>query len=212
MKNMKILFVSIGLFLSLTVHAQEKSLYYFQEVGTLEIGPRIGFTTSAIISTGDPNIARGVKLGIVAGIFGRKQLTDQWAINTDFSYSTRGNKNDVINLENSYIDLSVVVVRNVKYRMFNNDMTFDFFLGPGLSFNLNSEFKESNIPVNPFISPQEFNVVIGGALPFGPILLTATNRLGLTNLLGNPSQGSKWTSFTTEWTIAYRFKQKKALK
>lgn len=208
MKIVKILFGSIGLFLSLTVHAQEKSLYYFQEAGTLEIGPRIGFTTSAIISTGDPNIAQGVKPGIVAGIFGRKQLTDQWALNTDFSYSTRGNKNDVSNIENSYIDLSVVMVRNVKYRMFNNDMTFDFFLGPGLSFNLNSE---GIIPGNP-ISPQEFNVVIGGALPFGPILLTATNRIGLTNLLGNPSQGSKWTSFTTEWTIAYRFKQKKALK
>jgi Outer membrane protein beta-barrel domain len=182
-------------------------LYYFQEAKTWEFGPRIGFTTSMINSKGDPNIQRGIKMGIVGGVFVRYQLADQWALHTDISYSTRGNKNDALNIQNGYIDISIVPVRNWNYRMFNGDHTFDFFLGPGISLLTTSQDKSGNISdLKSQISSTEFNVVIGGALPFGPFLLTATNRLGMTNLLGSPSANASWNGFVTEWSIAYRFK------
>ncbi len=85
-------------------------------------------------------------------------------------------------------------------------MTFDFFLGPGISFLTKAQEKDSNTDRSNSISSTEFNIVIGGSLPFGPVLLTATNRLGMTNLLSNPISGSTWAGFTTEWTAAYRFK------
>ncbi len=76
-----------------TLQAQD-NLYYFQEAKTWEFGPRIGFTTSMINSTGDPNIQRGIKVGLTGGIFARYQLADQWALHTDLGYSTRGNKSE----------------------------------------------------------------------------------------------------------------------
>jgi outer membrane protein with beta-barrel domain len=204
MRNLYILLFL--LFLVDQVQAQS-NLYYFQEAKTWEYGPRIGFTTSMINSKGDPNIQRGIKMGLVGGVFVRYQLADQWALQTDISYSTRGNKNDILNIENSYIDFSIVPVRNWNYRMFKGDHTFDFFLGPGISFLTTSEDKSGNISdLESLVSSTEFNVVIGGSLPFGPFLLTATNRLGMSNLLGTPLPGSNWYSFVTEWSVAYRFK------
>jgi hypothetical protein len=184
-------------------------MYYFQEAKTWEFGPRIGFTTSIINSKGDPNIQRGIKMGLVGGIFARYQLADQWALHSDLSYSTRGNKNDVTNIESSYVDFSIVPTRNIKYKMFSGDHTFDFFVGPGISFLTSSKDKSGNLSnITDFLSSTEFNVVIGGSLPFGPVLLTATNRMGLSSLIGPPttSSNSSWLSFTTEWTAAYRFK------
>ena len=187
----------------------QSNLYYYQEAKTWEFGPRIGFTTSMINSKGDPNIQRGIKMGLVGGIFARYQLADQWALHSDLSYSTRGNKNDVTNIENGYIDLSIVPTRNIKYMMFGGEHTFDFFLGPGISFLTTSEDKSGNLSnITDFLSSTEFNIVLGGTLPFGPFLLTATNRIGISNLIGPPaaSTSSSWNSFTTEWTAAYRFK------
>lgn len=183
------------------------NLYYYQDAKTWEFGPRIGFTTSIINSKGDPNLEKGIKLGLVGGIFARYQLADQWALHSDLSYSTRGNKSASNNIQNNYIDFSVVPVRNVKYRMFNKEHTFDFFIGPGISFLTDSEDKTGNFgDLETGLASTEFNVVIGGGLPFGPFLLTATNRIGISNLLGTPVADSKWNGFVTEWTIAYRFK------
>ena len=183
------------------------TLYYYQEASTWEFGPRIGFTTSIINSKGDPNLQKGVKMGLVGGVFARYQLADRWALHGDLSYSTRGNKSESNNIENGYVDFSVVPVRIWKYKMFNKEHTFDFFIGPGISFLTSSEDKSGNISeLESQLSTTEFNVVIGGGLPFGPFLLTATNRIGVSNLLASPVGDSKWNSFTTEWTIAYRFK------
>lgn len=184
----------------------QDNLYYFQEAKTWEFGPRIGFTTSMINSTGEPNVKRGIKLGLVGGVFARYQLVGQWALHSDLSFSTRGNKSESGNFENSYVDFSVVPVRNVKYKMFGQDITFDFFLGLGISFLTKAQEKVGNTDTSNTISSTEFNIVIGGSLPFGPVLLTATNRIGMTNLLSNPISGSTWAGFTTEWTAAYRFK------
>ena len=87
------------------------NLYYYQEAKTWEFGPRIGFTTSLINSKGDPNLDKGVKLGLVGGIFARYQLADRWALHGDLSFSTRGNKSESNNIENGYVDFSVVPVR-----------------------------------------------------------------------------------------------------
>ena len=200
--------IGLILFLPLTGISQS-NLYYYQEAKSWEFGPRIGFTTSMINSKGDPNIQRGVKVGLVGGIFARYQLADQWALHSDLSYSTRGNKNDVTNIENGYVDFSIVPTRNIKYMMFGGEHTFDFFIGPGISFLTNSEDKSGNLSnITDFLSSTEFNIVLGGSLPFGPVLLTATNRIGVTSLIGPPvaSSESSWNSFTTEWTIAYRIK------
>lgn len=201
----KMLFMLLAITGLSTLQAQD-NLYYFQEANTWEFGPRIGFSTSMINSTGDPNIQRGIKLGLVGGVFARYQLAEQWAINSELSYSTRGNKSESGNFENSYIDFSIVATRNVKYQMFGGDHTFDFFIGPGISFLTNGQEKDNNIDTTNSLSSTEFNIVIGGSLPFGPILLTATNRVGMTDLLANPNPGSTWAGFTTEWTVAYRFK------
>ena len=183
------------------------NLYYYQEAKTWEFGPRVGFTTSIINSKGEPNLEKGIKLGLVGGVFARYQLADRWALHGDLSYSTRGNKAESNNIENGYVDFSVVPVRIWKYQMFNKEHTFDFFIGPGISFLTSSEDKTGNITdLESSLSSTEFNMVIGGGLPFGPFLLTATNRIGVSNLLGSPVGDSKWYSFTTEWTIAYRFK------
>ena len=196
----------VGVMLTSPAIAQG-NLYYYQDAKTWEFGPRIGFTTSIINSKGDPNLEKGIKLGLVGGVFARYQLADQWALHSDLSYSTRGNKSASNNIQNNYIDFSVVPVRNVKYRMFKKEHTFDFFIGPGISFLTSSEDKSGNISeIESQLSNTEFNVVIGGGLPFGPFLLTATNRIGLSNLLGTPVGDSKWNGFVTEWTIAYRFK------
>lgn len=204
--NLYLLILIVGVMLTNTVFAQG-NLYYYQDAKTWEFGPRIGFTTSIINSKGDPNLEKGIKMGIVGGIFARYQLADQWALHSDLSYSTRGNKSASNNIHNSYVDFSVVPVRNVKYRMFNKEHTFDFFIGPGVSFLTSSEDKSGNISeIESQLSSTEFNVVIGGGLPFGPFLLTATNRIGVSNLLGTPVADSKWNGFVTEWTIAYRFK------
>lgn len=201
----KILFILLTIFSVSPLQAQD-NLYYFQEAKTWEFGPRIGFATSMINSTGDPNIQRGIKLGLVGGVFMRYQWAEQWALHSDLSYSTRGNKSESANFENAYVDFSVVPTRNVKYKMFGNEHTFDFFLGPGVSFLTSAQEKDSSTDTTNSLSSTEFNIVIGGSLPFGPILLTATNRAGRTNLLSNPSSKSTWFSFTTEWTAAYRFK------
>ncbi len=132
-KNRALVFLSFLVFCSLNVFSQD-GLYYFQPEKTWELGGRIGFTTSMINSKGDPNIQRGIKLGLTGGVFARYQMAEQWALHTDLGYSIRGNKSESGNIENSYIDFSVVPVRNVKYSMFGNEMTFDFFLGPGISF------------------------------------------------------------------------------
>ena len=183
------------------------NLYYYQEAKTWEFGPRIGFTTSMINSKGEPNLEKGIKLGLVGGVFVRYQLVDRWALHSDLSYSTRGNKSESNNIENGYVDFSIVPVRIWKYRMFNKEHTFDFFVGPGISFLTSTEDKTGNInDLESGLSSTEFNVVIGGGLPFGPFLLTATNRIGVSNLLGTPLGDSKWNGFVTEWTIAYRFK------
>ena len=183
------------------------NLYYYQEAKTWEFGPRIGFTTSMINSKGEPNLEKGIKIGLVGGVFARYQLADRWALHSDLSYSTRGNKSESNNIENGYVDFSIVPVRIWKYRMFNKEHTFDFFVGPGISFLTSTEDKTGNInDLESGLSSTEFNVVIGGGLPFGPFLLTATNRIGVSNLLGTPLGDSKWNGFVTEWTIAYRFK------
>lgn len=191
---------------SFSLKAQD-NIYYYQAVKTWEVGPRIGFSTSIINSTGDPNIQRGIKLGLVGGVFARYQVADQWAFHSDLSYSVRGNKSESGNIESGYVDFSMVPVRNVKYKMFGNEHTFDFFLGPGISF-LTSSIDKTNPPIDmtDVFPSAEFNIVIGGSLPFGPVLLTATNRVGMTNLLGKIISSSTWFSFTTEWTAAYRFK------
>jgi len=188
----------------------QENLYYYQEAKTWEFGPRIGFTTSIINSKGNPNLEKGIKLGLVGGIFARYQLADQWALHADLAYSTRGNKSQSNNIENSYIDFSVVATRNIKYNMFKHEHTFDFFIGPGVSFLTSSEDKSGNISeLESQLSGTEFNVVLGGALPFGPFLLTATNRIGVSNLLGTPQADSKWNGFVTEWSVAYRLNKKK---
>jgi hypothetical protein len=187
--------------------AAQDNLYYYQEAKTWELGPRIGFTTSLINSKGDPNLQKGIKMGIVGGVFGRYQLADQWALHGDLSYSIRGNKSESNNIESGYVDFSVVPVRNWKYNMFGKEHTFDFFIGPGISILTSSEDKSGNISeLESELSSTEFNVVIGGGLPFGPFLLTATNRIGVSNLLGTPVADSKWNGFVTEWTVAYRFR------
>jgi outer membrane protein with beta-barrel domain len=191
---------------SITSLQAQDNLYYYQEAKTLEFGPRIGFTTSMINSTGQPGLQRGIKLGLVGGVFARYQMANQWALHTDLSFSTRGNKSESGNFENSYVDFSIVPVRNVKYKMFGNVHTFDFFVGPGLSFLTKSIEKDSNNDTSNILSSTEFNIVVGGSLPFGSVLLTATNRLGMSNLLDNPIADSTWAGFTTEWTAAYRFK------
>lgn len=200
--------LAIILFLPLTGLSQG-SLYYFQEAKTWEFGPRIGFTTSIINSKGDPNIQKGIKMGVVGGVFARYQLANQWALQGDLGYSIRGNKNDVTNIESGYVDFSIVPTRNIKYRMFGRDHTFDFFIGPGISFLTSSNDKSGNISnITDFLSSSEFNVVVGGSLPLGRVLLTATNRIGISNLIGSPTASSdaSWHSFSTEWTAAYRFK------
>ena len=121
------------------------NLYYYQAAKTWEFGPRIGFTTSVINSKGEPNLEQGIKMGLVGGIFARYQLADQWALHSDLSYSTRGNKAASNNIENGYVDFSVVPVRNVKYNMFKKEHTFDFFIGPGISILTSSEDKSGNI-------------------------------------------------------------------
>lgn len=191
-------------FCTFPLKAQDK-IYYYQAVKTWEFGPRIGFSTSIINTTGDPNIQRGIKMGLVGGVFVRYQLADQWALHSDLSYSIRGNKSESGNIESGYVDFSVVPLRNVKYKMFGKEHTFDFFLGPGISFLTNSIDKtKPPIDYTDVFPSTEFNIVIGGSLPFGPVLLTATNRAGMTNLLGKISP-STWFSFSTEWTAAYRF-------
>ena len=201
-----IIAILISVVSSLSLQAQD-NLYYFQEVKTWEFGPRIGFTTSMINSTGDPNIQRGIKLGLVGGVFARYQLADQWALHTNLSYSTRGNKSETGNIENSYVDFSIVPVRNVKYKMFNADMTFDFFAGPGISFLTKAVNKDDlTVDMKQLLPETEVNLVIGGSLPFGPVLLTATNRVGFTNLYGKVLNETTWFSFSTEWTAAYRFR------
>jgi hypothetical protein len=205
-RNLGLLIIIAGIGITNSLFAQG-NLYYYQEAKTWDIGPRIGFTTSLINSKGDPNLEKGIKLGLVGGIFARYQLADQWALHSDLSYSTRGNKSASNNIENGYVDFSIVPVRNVKYRMFKKDHTFDFFIGPGISFLTTSEDKSGNISeLESQLASTEFNVVIGGGLPFGPFLLTATNRIGVSNLLGTPIADSKWNGFVTEWTVAYRFK------
>lgn len=202
----KFLFTMISIMSLSTLYAQD-NLYYYQEANTWEFGPRVGFTTSMINSTGDPNIQKGIKLGLVGGVFARYQMAEQWALHTDFSYSTRGNKSESGNFENRYIDFSIVPVRNVKYKMFNKDMTFDFFLGPGISFLTKAVDKDDlAVDMKQLLPSTEFNIVLGGSLPFGPMLLTATNRIGMTNLIGKVISSSTWFSFSTEWTAAYRFK------
>ncbi len=191
---------------SLNLLAQD-NLFYCQAAKTWEFGPRIGFTTSIINSKGDNNIERGVKLGLAGGVFARYQWADQWALHSDLSYSTRGNKSKTGNWENSYIDFSAVPLRNVKYSMFNQDMTFDFFVGPGISFLFDAVDKDNaDNDLKQLLPSTEFNLVFGGSLPFGPVLLTATSRVGLTNLFGKVSSSTTWYSFSTEWTAAYRFK------
>ena len=204
--NYKIVF--LGILISVPVLGLSQSnMFYYQPEKTWEYGPRIGFTTSMINSKGDPNIQRGVKLGIVGGLFSRYQLTNQWAIQGDLSYSTRGNKNNITNIENSYVDFSITPVRNVRYRMFKQDMTFDFFIGPGISFNTSTKEKLGVISnLNGQLSTTEINLVMGGGFPIGPVLLYATTRFGISNLLDNPLTGSTWNGFTTEWTASYRFK------
>ena len=141
------------------------------------------------------------------GVFARYQWAEQWALHTDLGYSVRGNKSESGNFENSYVDFSIVPVRNVKYKMFNTDMTFDFFVGPGISFLVSAEDKTNpTIDMTDVFPSTEFNIVIGGSLPIGPVLLTATNRVGMTNLIGKVISSTTWFSFTTEWTAAYRFK------
>jgi hypothetical protein len=185
------------------------NMYYFQEAKTWEFGPRIGFTTSIINSKGDPNIQKGIKMGLVGGLFARYQWANQWALQGDLGYSTRGNKNDVTNIQSGYVDFSIMPTRNIKYRMFGGDHTFDFFVGPGVSFLTSSKDKSGNLSnITDFLSSSEFNIVVGGSLPLGHFMLTATNRIGVSNLLGPSmaSSESSWHSFTTEWTAAYRFK------
>jgi Outer membrane protein beta-barrel domain len=206
MKQLYLAFSFIA-FLALNNGFAQNGLYYYQEVKTWEFGPRIGFTTSIINSKGEPNLESGIKMGIVGGIFARYQLADQWALNGNLSFSTRGNKSASANIENGYVDFSVVPLRNVKYRMFNIDHTFDFFVGPGVSILTGSQDKSANIPdLKNNLTDIEYNIVIGAGLPFGPFLLTATTRIGVYNLIESPLQGSKWHSISTEWTAAYRFK------
>ncbi len=200
------LVIILGISLAVPVNGQG-NLYYYQEAKTWDFGLRVGFTTSMINAKGTPNLDGGIKLGLAGGLFGRYQLADQWAMQGDLSFSTRGNKNESTNITNSYLDFNLVMVRNIKYRMFKQEMTFDFFLGPGISY-LAVTRDESALLANlgDNFTASEFNLVIGGGLPFGPVLLLATTRLGLTNLLASPASGTVWYGFTTEWTIAYRFR------
>ena len=200
----------LGLTLTKQQGFAQGSIYYYQEPDTWELGPRIGFTTSLINSKGNPELEKGIKMGIVGGVFVRYQLGRLWAFHTDLSYSTRGNKSASSNIENSYIDYSIVPVRIVEYGMFKREHAFDFFLGPGVSFLVNSQDKSGNInDLEAKLAPVEFNVVVGGTLALGPVLLTATNRIGVSDLMNASIPGSKWSSFSTEWTIAYRFKIKR---
>lgn len=202
----KIAVLAIVFTLSLKVNGQD-NFYYYQESKTWEFGPRIGFTTSIINSKGSPSLESGIKIGLVGGVFARYQLADQWAVHGNISFSTRGNKSTSSDIQNSNVDFSITPVRNIKYRMFKKDMTFDFFVGPGISFLTNAIDKVNTaVDVEQLQSSSEFNLVIGGSLPIKHFLLTATNRIGLTNLLDNPIMKSSWGSFTTEWSVAYRFK------
>ncbi len=205
-KNRVLAFLSLFFFCSLKVFSQE-GLYYFQPAKTWELGGRVGFTTSIINSKGEPDLERGVKLGLTGGVFARYQWAEQWALHTDLGYSIRGNKSESGNFENGYIDFAVTPVRNVKYKMFGNEMTFDFFLGPGISF-LTSAVDKDNLAIDmqQLLPSTELNIVIGGGLPLGPILLTATSRVGMTNLFRKVVNDSPWFSFSTEWTAAYRFR------
>jgi len=188
----------------------QEDLFYYQEVNTWDFGPRLGFTTSVINSKGNNSFERDIFLGWVAGAFVRYQLAEQWALQGDLSYSLRGSKraSSDAKLRNNYIDLSAVMVRNVKYRMFKNDLTFDFFLGPGISYLVRSELDEAGQQVDykDQLASTEFNIVIGGGLPIGPFMLMAYTRFGVVNLLESPTDDTMvWHSITTEWTASYRF-------
>lgn len=209
MKRILLQFAVLGIvFCAFVISAMaQENMYYYQPVKTLEFGPRLGFTTSLINSKGSPNIQRGVKLGITAGVFLRYQWAEQWALHSDLGYSIRGNKSNSGNFENKYIDFAISPVRNIKYKMFGHKHTFDLFAGPGVSF-LTSAVDKDNLSVDmkQLLPSAEFNIVLGGSLPLGPVLLTATNRVGATNLLKKVYSDDSWFSFSTEWTIAYRIK------
>jgi Outer membrane protein beta-barrel domain len=195
--------------LSPSSYSQE-DLFYYQEVKTWDIGPRLGFTTSIINSKGNNSFERDVIMGLVGGVFARYQIADQWAIQGDLSYSSRGSKrkSSDAKLRNNYIDFSTVMVRNVKYRMFKNDLTFDFFLGPGISYLIRSELQENGekLGFEDQMASTELNIVVGGGLPMGPLLLMAYTRFGVVNLLDNPVDNTMiWHSISTEWTASYRF-------
>lgn len=195
------------LLLSMNIALAQDNLFYYQATGTWDFGPKIGFTTSLINSKGQEGIQQGVRLGLVGGVFTRYQVADQWGLQIDLSYSSRGNKSTDEAYKNDYLDISFTPVYNVKYRMFEKDMTFDVFAGIGASFLAQAKFEMGELELNnkDFISNTAFNIIVGGSLPFGPFLLTATTRFGVKNLLAEPSPGSKWHSISTEWTAAYRF-------
>ena len=199
-------FVLAVLFSAANVQSQS-NLYYYQQEGTWDFGPKVGFTTSIINTKGPEGLKSGVRLGLVGGFFARYQIASQWGLHGDISYSSSGNKSDDGIYKNDYIDIAFAPVYNVKYRMFKKDMTFDIFAGAGVSFLTKAEFELGELVLDNsnFINDTSINIIAGGSLPFGPFLLTATTRFGVKNLLTEPVPNSKWHSISTEWTAAYRF-------
>ena len=178
---------------------------FYQETGTFTFGPRTGFTTSIINAKEDGFGNPKIRLSFMGGLFGRYQLSERWAVQLEGSYSPRGSGfSSSPQIDLAYFDVPVMLVYNVRYKMFKKPFTFDMMVGAQPSFLLTAESGDADVS-NSFESTG-FELVIGSGFPMGRFMFFGTTKIGLGDISSTaiPTVG-KLTNIVTEWTLGYRF-------
>ena len=202
---MRFLTLSFLLILAFTsVNAQ--GVIYFQNPKTFEYGPRVGFSTAMVNPEDRRDFGNSqVRLGIVAGLFGRYQLNERWSIQGDLTYAERGgNFKEADDLKLAYLDVPLTLAFNVRFKIKETPLTFDIFGGLQPSFLLNAEAAQVDVTEN--FKSTTFDLVLGSGFPIKRFLFYATTKIALTNLEDSSLfEGSNsLKGFSTEWTVSYR--------
>jgi len=188
---------------------QAQGIFYYQEKGHFEFGPKAGFTTSMLYPDSKNFVGKpGVRFSLTGGFFGRYQLKEKFSLQIDLGYASRGGAfSETGKIRLDYIDLPVVAIYSVRYKFREVPMTFDFLIGLQPSFLIKAE--NNGITTIDQWNSISGDFVIGGGLPIWRFLFYATTKIALSKTK-NSITGlvSPLRSITTEWTVSYRMNGK----
>ena len=201
------------LFLGFQQSIAQEGPEFFQDAGTVSFGPRAGLVTS-ILNIDTDGIDNKIRVSYIAGAFLRYQINKRFALQLDVAYAERGGSYTGESITGDpdfalgFIDPQLTAVYDLNTKIGKNlILKWNLFGGFQPSILVRADFNDLDVKDN--LKSVGFDLIFGSSIYIKRFILSATTKIGLSDLndnfgvLGN-NTSPKLGSLSTEWTVAYR--------